>query len=271
MSASLALSAAFVDRQGAADLFELPEIVEAIGSENFAAQLLSCFDNLVGADHCSVYQLKDFELNEVASASLPGAGAMLRTDLTPYEVKRQLSMSGAAVRVDVSSVHDAEVARIEERAVSRRQRIMISARRQDASYCLRIMRSAHRPEMTDDEVETLRQLSGVLVSAVVKHLDLTLRRPNLTPALCSLEEIERCVLSTTELSRREGEVCARILYGLSSCGIALDLGIGKESVMTYRKRAYQRLGIGSQRELLMHYLSLWSAWRESQAASPALN
>lgn len=270
MTASLAVSAAIVDRQAAAELLELPEIVEAIGSDGFAAQLLSCFDSLVGADHCTVYQLRDFELTEVASASLQGAGTMSRSDLTSYEVKRQLSMSGAALRVDVSSIHDADAVRFEERAAPRRQRIMICARRQDASYCLRIIRSAHRPELAEEEIESLRQVAGVLISAIVKHLDLTQRRPNLTPALCSLAEIEKCVLSTTDLSRREGEVCARILYGLSSCGIALDLGIGKESVMTYRKRAYQRLGIGSQRELLMWYLALWSAWRETDAPA-ALN
>ena len=35
------------------------------------------------------------------------------------------------------------------------------------------------------------------------------------------------------------------------------------ALMTYRKRAYQRLGIGSQRELLMWYLTLWSDYRET--------
>ena len=49
---------------------------------------------------------------------------------------------------------------------------------------------------------------------------------------------------------------ARILYGLSAAGIAVDLGIGIESVTTYRKRAYRRLGIATQRELLVWYLKL---------------
>ena len=31
--------------------------------------------------------------------------------------------------------------------------------------------------------------------------------------------------------------------------------------MTYRRRAYQRLTIGSQRELLMWYLALWTSQR----------
>ena len=52
-----------------------------------------------------------------------------------------------------------------------------------------------------------------------------------------------------------------MLYGLSTVGIALDLEIGEESVKTYRKRAYQRLRIGTERELLTWYLALWSTWR----------
>ncbi|MCV0404931.1 MAG: LuxR C-terminal-related transcriptional regulator [Rhizobiaceae bacterium] len=271
MSATLAISAAAIDRRSDTDLLKLPEIVAAIGGENFAEQLLSCFNNLIGADHCSVFRLKDFELLEVASASLRGAGQILRSDLTSYEVKRQLSMSGPAIRVDVSSVHTVDPGRVDEKAAPRRQRVMVCARRPEASYCLRVIRSAHRPALEEEEIESLRKVAGVLVSVVSKHLDLTMQRPNLTPALCSLDEIERCVQSTTDLSRREGEVCARILYGLSSCGIALDLGIGKESVMTYRKRAYQRLGIGSQRELLMWYLTRWSAWTQADTPSAAIN
>lgn len=33
---------------------------------------------------------------------------------------------------------------------------------------------------------------------------------------------------------------------------------------TYRKRAYQRLAIGSERELLTWYLARWSRWHAQQ-------
>jgi DNA-binding CsgD family transcriptional regulator len=73
------------------------------------------------------------------------------------------------------------------------------------------------------------------------------------------------------LPRREAEVCARILYGMSSVGIALDLSVSEETVKTYRKRAYQRLNIGSERELLTWYLARWSRWRghRFELAAPA--
>src|SRR5690606_16731246 len=68
--------------------------------------------------------------------------------------------------------------------------------------------------------------------------------------------------------KREVEVCARILHGMSSIGIALDLGVSEETVRTYRKRSYQRLQIASERELLVWYLDLWSTWRGLSYTGP---
>ena len=45
------------------------------------------------------------------------------------------------------------------------------------------------------------------------------------------------------------EVCARAAIGMSVEATALDLGIGKSSVLTYRQRAYQRLQVTSPFEL----------------------
>ncbi|MFM0662918.1 helix-turn-helix transcriptional regulator [Paraburkholderia sediminicola] len=52
------------------------------------------------------------------------------------------------------------------------------------------------------------------------------------------------------LPRREREVCALIVTGVTSEGIALTLGVSLNTVLTYRKRAYSRLRISSQNELL---------------------
>ncbi|WP_164107884.1 helix-turn-helix domain-containing protein, partial [Serratia marcescens] len=69
-----------------------------------------------------------------------------------------------------------------------------------------------------------------------------------------VDPIERLktLFATTEplarLTGREQEVCLRILSGLSSEAIAASLGIGLHSALTYRNRAYDKLGISSQNE-----------------------
>lgn len=52
-----------------------------------------------------------------------------------------------------------------------------------------------------------------------------------------------------QLTGRELDVCERILLGYTSIGIGLDLDIALSSVLTYRKRAYQKLGISTQAQL----------------------
>ena len=52
-----------------------------------------------------------------------------------------------------------------------------------------------------------------------------------------------------QLSPREIEVCVRIMLGITSEGIGIDLGISRNTVLTYRKRAYARLNISSQNQL----------------------
>ena len=61
--------------------------------------------------------------------------------------------------------------------------------------------------------------------------------------------ISRRAVPFDRLTAREAEICERILVGYTSTGISLDLGIATSSVNTYRRRAYEKLGISTQNEL----------------------
>ena len=52
------------------------------------------------------------------------------------------------------------------------------------------------------------------------------------------------------LTQRELQTCALICVGMTSEAIALTLGISINTVLTFRRRAYQKLNICSQNELL---------------------
>jgi DNA-binding CsgD family transcriptional regulator len=115
-------------------------------------------------------------------------------------------------------------------------------------------------------------ITGKALSAVVrKHLEVARGLCRATHPLGNLPEIEQCLLSCTPLPRREVQVCARILFGVSSPGIAIDLDLRETTVKTYRKRAYQRLAIGSERELLTWYLRSWVQWLRKQGDTPTQN
>jgi DNA-binding NarL/FixJ family response regulator len=86
--------------------------------------------------------------------------------------------------------------------------------------------------------------------------------------LSSLSAIEQRIAKCSDMPSREVEVCSRILFGLSSAGIALDLDISETTVKTYRKRAYHRLSIGSERELLTWYLRQWTSGQLDDESRP---
>jgi DNA-binding CsgD family transcriptional regulator len=103
--------------------------------------------------------------------------------------------------------------------------------------------------------------SELLAAAHAKHAEMMDAYEDAPRALASLSHIEQCLAATGALPRREVEVCARIIYGLSTLGIAVDLCVGEETVRTYRKRAYQRLALGTEHQLLTWYLKQWTQWR----------
>lgn len=128
-----------------------------------------------------------------------------------------------------------------------------------------IVRSETAGIFGDVEVNRLNTLSKLLLSVVNKHVDVVTQAVEPYDAVGSLGEIEACLVAMTDLSRREFQVCARLIFGWSAAAIAADLCIGLESGKTYRKRSYKRLGVSSERELLLLYLKHWNAWRALQA------
>ena len=103
----------------------------------------------------------------------------------------------------------------------------------------------------------LIEVSNLISHLIVRHFD------NLGPSRAvaaqqsdnKLEHLVRQISSQTPLTNREVQVCALILLGCSSEAIALRLGIALSSVVTYRRRAYGRLGIVSQNELFARVLA----------------
>jgi DNA-binding CsgD family transcriptional regulator len=115
-----------------------------------------------------------------------------------------------------------------------------------------------------DSLELSRCLAGTgeaLAAILRKHMTTLPVEHARTEPLACLPTIEQCLVDCTDFPPREVEVCSRILYGLSSAGIAVDLDISETTIKTYRKRAYKRLAVRSERELIAWYLRAWAAWQ----------
>lgn len=95
---------------------------------------------------------------------------------------------------------------------------------------------------------------GALAQLAITGLTRMAARPAQGPPL--VEEVERRLADAHGiLTTREREVCARTLVGSTAREIGEELGLGVGTVLTYRQRAYQKLGVSRASNLLAAIMS----------------
>ncbi|WP_441238339.1 helix-turn-helix transcriptional regulator [Bradyrhizobium sp. 930_D9_N1_4] len=120
----------------------------------------------------------------------------------------------------------------------------------DTCFYVNFYRITSQGRFGDAERARLRAIAPAIGASVARHFQQAATPGQNLAALFST----RAPLST--LTPREQEVCRHILTGFSSEAISQALGISLHSTLTYRKRAYERLGISSQNELFSIVLRL---------------
>lgn len=103
------------------------------------------------------------------------------------------------------------------------------------------------------ELQLLEQNTAVISALLLRHFKLELKQTN--PAR----------LRTAALSEREAQVCEFILQGHTTKSMARLLAVAESSIVTYRKRAYQKLQISRKSELLSLFRPISSAAACQQA------
>jgi len=254
-------------------LGDLPSLICAVGESEFECKLIWFLNELCGAEHCTIFQLGEDALSPVASASLDGTDTARRQvsiymgrqcwrrDPTLQEAQRRIGQPDVTIhRMNVAQLRDRELREMIYGRTRIRDRLLLCGQSGGATFGISMLRCDSRGAFSSAEIADVHSIGETLLAIVAKHAGARWRKSRFATSLTSLEEIEYCIVNAPErLPRREAEVCARILYGLTTLGIALDLGIGNETVMTYRKRAYDRLRVASYRELLLWYIALWSS------------
>lgn len=254
---------------------EFPRLIMSIGQKSFGAHLLRLLNATCGAEHASVFNLTKDDLVEITAVSIDGSDTahrqveiylregLWRKDPSLDEARAQLRIDDAAVvRTDIEHLSNQTLRDLVYGEPDVQDRLLICARNGENILGLSVLRTAQKGPFTHEDVESVRSISNSIFAVVAKHINLTWDGPDVSVALTSLKEIEACIEEcASDLPRREAQVCGRIIFGMTTTGIGLELAISDETVMTYRKRSYQRLEIATQRELLLWYLELWSKWQ----------
>lgn len=243
---------------------ELAPLVSGIGRDSFADTVFGLFNPVIRIDHVSLFRLVGGrEIDVLATASAP------RHPVSPEAGERYLHRfahldparafpspssrdnTGLLLQLSAKDIHDPGYRRDCYEAVGLEQRISLSVRYQHFGYQVNLYRlRGGAPFATSAHARQLMQFCSLVIPLFARHAELLTSAPQLGGTHLSLERIrERIAALGEKLSHREIEVCAQALYGQSIDATAAALRIARTSVITYRQRAYAKLGISSQSQL----------------------
>ncbi|HMS05073.1 MAG TPA: LuxR C-terminal-related transcriptional regulator [Burkholderiaceae bacterium] len=232
-------------------------LMGAIGAPAFAERMLACVAAALPSSHCNVFGLRANGRTEtVSTASALGEAAIMTADEylrqgfdrkdsnTLWLIKRK---PGRERQFWMGHQFAHEVADAHYRllcydSLGLRERLSLLAVFPDGyRVSVSLLRSHAYPDFGAADMAWLSAQAPLIAAAVMRHVELT-------PLARADQGLARDLLPG--LPARERELLAHVLAGLSTREAAQAMGIALSTALTYRYRAFHRLGIRNQRELL---------------------
>ncbi|MBN9460248.1 MAG: hypothetical protein J0H00_03380 [Burkholderiales bacterium] len=242
----------------------LDQLISGLGTERFCSDLLSFVGSTGTVDHAAVIR---FDAQAQARVTVSATRPALRINgqhvrdayerrffrADPNRSARALSAGDSRAvlrRLRPGSLSDENYRFhcFELPALVDRLSVITAAR--EFVYCLNLYRCSCSGPFSDAEIAAVEASAPVLAALSVKHDEMA-RRSSAPRGRGEriADLVQRLAALRKGLTPRELEIAARIVAGMGAEAIALDLGIAPSSVVTYRRRAYARLGIAAQNEL----------------------
>lgn len=245
------------------------QLVTALGNSDFPAKLLNALQVICQPDHLSFVHLAIddkasylFCANREKSIIHPELQQLYLSTYYQYDPNRALlddaypPNTTTLLRLRPEEIDNGGYRQLWYEKMGIVDRLSIIYKADKGLYCLNLFRN--KSHFETEALQRIESEKHLLTALVTKHSRMS---GDLSSFMTRETQIDTLIarLSTinASLSTREKEVGARILLGMNSEGIALDLGIKTHSVHTYRKRAYSRMNISSQNELFALCLTIF--------------
>lgn len=237
------------------------DLVDCVGRAEFSATLFRLAHEATGCQHLTAFALDGHRSPSIVLAENVGSSRVAFLLAQKYAAhywrldpaNRVFANVGATagywgVESSASDITDAVYRGHCYNAVGLDHRLSISHRSQGRIYRLNFY-SGYGRRFSEAASSSILETADLLMALVRRHG----AEAENGPGMGADTFAQRLRRLAPTLSARELEVTALIASGLSSHGISLELGISINTVLTYRKRAYARLNISTQNEL-MHLL-----------------
>jgi DNA-binding CsgD family transcriptional regulator len=238
----------------------LREVMQSIGTDSYDQTCLTFLEKSLNADQWALFRFRyGIPLKCVATASLHHQLAALENtgryiirchSVDPcVHAANKLKSVATLTKLDINDIEDTQYRRCFE-LTQVRERVSLFSRIGGDLYQLSAFRGPRMSRFTNAEMNYFAALAELLLVTAQKH-EILLDQQRGVPRHLDVKGIERLLkMRSPSLSTRECEVCARAVVGKTIQGTSLDLDIRRTSVITYRQRAYQKLGISRTNELV---------------------
>jgi len=243
----------------------MDKIITCLGNACFSEALIFAMNKITLVDHFSLVQLSGRKIKYITSANV-SASAGISVSKTrqhlylthyykfdpnlDYLNNTTLEETLLLERLQLKDIKNEDYQKLWCNELGIVDRISLLMKADKGVYCFNFYR--HSTPFNEKDIDIFNTLAPILSALAVKHTRLAGSLSDFQTRETQIQDlISRLNQINVKLTTRELEVCARILLGMSSEGIALDLEIKTASVITYRKRAYLKLNISSQNSLFL--------------------
>lgn len=249
-------------QNGQLDLGRVTSLVAAIGSvdqSRFASEVLGTLGDAVDISQCTIFAYEFGNRPRTVSVADHRGGRFLRDVADVYsrlfyvlDGNQQVIAgppAGPAMLMQQQSSGDIlhegyRTACYSDPHVSDRLSLLVQP--VDRIWLsVNLYRDRGHADFAPQEIGLVEALAPLIGHAARHHYALHGQSQAGIPQLMLAKLRARC----PQLAKRELDVLRGVLEGLTAAEIGDALGIKPASVVTYQKRAYQRLGISSQRQL----------------------
>lgn len=257
MSAAVGPSGPAAAAVTAGSAVRLDTLVLAIGQQDFGTALFDVLHAMLGIDRCVVIEQEGQKepaciIDEGRSAKLSTAFLLQQAHAAWASPDAGLSSTRSHLVWWGAAAADAEGNRNAIAHISGADDVLTvttgAGRRSYALYAL----SERGGRFCAVDVAQVTDVVDILEASIIKDRERAGNEFEGTSAI--INRIIMCSQEFASLANREKSVCIGILTGHTTEAIGLHLGISVNSVLTYRRRLYQKLQINSQNELFMRVL-----------------
>lgn len=238
----------------------IARLIGALGRPDFAEDVYATVAAEIGIDYLSMFRIG----RDGGIAFLGAAGRFKRisADVSSRYVERYCHLDPVRelvvprlgldkrvlVRSSASDIRHASYRRDCYDAGGIAERLCLFGRYERSLLQVNVYRCRSRPPFCEVDAARFVGLADVLVPALARHSELVSAGSRNVPDGDAIERRLRGLCPA--LSDRELQVCAQGLLGCSIDETARILAIASSSIITYRRRACEKLGVGSLRKLL---------------------